>query len=337
MYESYGNGEPQVPDATPFSGRRKALLVGVKTTRNLGTNFRDITGAHRDTNIMRKILVDKYDYDERDITVLIDNDDVDQSSWPTKANIVSAMEQLVSDAQPGDHLVFHFSGHGGQICAVHDHSEEDGLDEILFPTDAGRLNEDDNTAEPDIIPYTNYIKDDLIGDTFKSLPGGVHCVLFFDCCNSGTAADLPAIPDDPSGVEHSKAYRAAGSNSMGFLKVQTVHRPKQGLPPDEINDRYALDESPDLPTPNLCSWGACKDGQQAFGTNKGGVFIRALRDALNANPTLTNGVLLHSLPDQINKIIPEDVRDKLESKGQLPIPQLGSLRPDTVLKSAFTL
>jgi hypothetical protein len=34
---------------------------------------------------------------------------------PTRRNILNALGWLVSDAQPGDSLFFHYSGHGSQV------------------------------------------------------------------------------------------------------------------------------------------------------------------------------------------------------------------------------
>ena len=45
----------------------------------------------------------------QDIIMLTD-DATNQQLWPTKANMIHQMQRLVSDAQPGDSLVFHYSG-----------------------------------------------------------------------------------------------------------------------------------------------------------------------------------------------------------------------------------
>ena len=46
---------------------------------------------------------------------------------PTLANIKSAISWLANGAKAGDHLVFHFSGHGGQVVDK-DGDEADGFD-----------------------------------------------------------------------------------------------------------------------------------------------------------------------------------------------------------------
>jgi hypothetical protein len=53
---------------------------------------------------------------------------------PTKFNMRLALSWLVQGCQPGDSLVFHFSGHGSQQ-KDYNGDELDGYDETLCPTD----------------------------------------------------------------------------------------------------------------------------------------------------------------------------------------------------------
>src|SRR5262245_46089463 len=50
----------------------------------------------------------------------------------TKAAIITALRDMVSASSPGDHLLFHYSGHGSQVKSADLH-EPDGLDECLCP------------------------------------------------------------------------------------------------------------------------------------------------------------------------------------------------------------
>ncbi len=77
--------------------------------------------------------------------VILTDDQQNQMSQPTKANILRAMHWLVKDARPNDSLFFHYSGHGGQTKDL-DGDEEDGYDEVIYPVDfrqAGHIVDDE--------------------------------------------------------------------------------------------------------------------------------------------------------------------------------------------------
>jgi hypothetical protein len=92
----------------------------------------------------------------------------------------------VSDAQPGDRLLFHYSGHGVQIPGT-DAGEEDGMDEALVPCDFMELGG---------INARGCIADDVIRSYVNRLPAGVTLHVCADCCHSATMVDLRfAYPD----------------------------------------------------------------------------------------------------------------------------------------------
>ena len=113
-------------------------------------------------------------FQEENITILLDDGEHDS---PTRENIIAAYRQIVSEAEPGDSLFCHYSGHG---CKIHDDDrgeEDDGFDEALVPVDY-----QDNGLVRD---------DDLLDIIIKPLPEGVSLVCLYDCCHSGTILDLP--------------------------------------------------------------------------------------------------------------------------------------------------
>ena len=59
--------------------------------------------------LLQYLLTKRFGFKEEDITVLLD-DSPDSNSWPTGNNMRHHMRQLVANAQPGDSLLFHFSG-----------------------------------------------------------------------------------------------------------------------------------------------------------------------------------------------------------------------------------
>ena len=100
----------------------------------------------------------------------------------TKANILRRLEDTIARAQPGDVVVFYYSGHGSQVRDRNGDELTDGLDEIICPYD---MDWDRGT----------YILDDDLDAIFASLPPGVLLEAFFDCCFWG--ADARGLEPEP--------------------------------------------------------------------------------------------------------------------------------------------
>jgi uncharacterized caspase-like protein len=97
---------------------------------------------------------------------------------PTKSNMRLALSWLVQGCQPGDSLVFHFSGHGSQQ-KDYNGDELDGYDETLCPTD---------------FETQGMIVDDEINAVIvKPISHGVKLHAIIDACHSGTVLDLPFL------------------------------------------------------------------------------------------------------------------------------------------------
>ncbi|KAI0829609.1 peptidase C14 [Trametes gibbosa] len=326
-----------VPDRIP---RRKALLVGVRDVPMLFSHEMNVPGAHQDAKRFRNLLIRKYGYKQEDIVVLKDDPDMtdDQRArlWPTRSNIMREMGDLIRNASSGDCFVFMYSGHGSQVMAVDDLDEKDGLDEIIFAADSAI---DPNSSSN--VPLVNYIKDDEIRTTLMRLPAGASCVMVFDCCHSGTAAGMS---------NHCTCYGACTDTFTSrsrrhdvVAKLQTIHpaspTASTGLTTNRFEPgRYAtLSTSFRQSGPNLTSWSACKDANITVGNSRGGGFLRAFCQALYNDPTPMHAELLRNLSEEIDRVIeqvPEKFREGLED---LPIPQLGSSRPHTILQTRFTL
>ncbi|EJF57935.1 peptidase C14 [Dichomitus squalens LYAD-421 SS1] len=337
----------------PVTSRRivkEALLVGVSyaTNDNLKDNdFPPQPGAHKDTLALRRLLTSKYGYEEKDITTLVDSEEVPHESWPTKENILRAMKDLIADKQAGDHIVFAFSGHGGQVKALVESEEIDGMDEILLPVDC--------TVDPTSLDnyFVNFIRDDEIRDIFvNQLDAGVRCTLIFDCCHSGTASDLPSVESPIATTPGSPLFgsispRSTGARAPGsFAQLETLH---DGHANGADSAPYlwpgARAASISYFEKAVTSWSACLDDQLTFGRKSGGIFVKAFTHALELNPAPTHGELLQSLRTSLIKVI-EDVnrRHVVSSRGDTlwsacvpPRPQLGSLCPKTILQTQFTL
>lgn len=88
------------------------------------------------------------------------------------------MYWLVQGCQPGDSLLFHYSGHGSRQ-RNYNGDEVDGYDETLCPLD---------------FETQGMIVDDEINATIvKPLIRGVKLHAIIDACHSGTVLDLPFL------------------------------------------------------------------------------------------------------------------------------------------------
>ncbi|KAK9111010.1 hypothetical protein Scep_018529 [Stephania cephalantha] len=153
--------------------RRKALLCGV----SYRSRPYELEGTINDVNCMKFFLVRRLGFPIDSIRVLTE-DQRDPSLIPTKRNIQDALHWLIEDCQPGDSLVFYFSGHGAQQRSFSD-DEIDGYDETICPLD---------------YEIRGMITDDEINATIvRPLPSGSTLHALIDACHSGTVLDLPYV------------------------------------------------------------------------------------------------------------------------------------------------
>lgn len=298
---------------------------------------------------MAGLLQGHYGYLPENIQVLTDGKG--SKRLPTRDNIIASMRELVKDAQPGDNLVFHFSGHGSQVLALPDHVEEtDGWDEVIWPCDIqGYLDSEGS------IQVVNYILDDDIKrNLVDPLPAGVRLTILLDCCSSGTGADLPfsvgaSSPSSPVDQRATNIFpplqaRAPPlpvarqrSRSIVDLKYNVeafVQTPKRRLTFQSL-DEWPSDETETDPStsPVVTSWAACSDNQGTLESTLGSVFLRALKESLKKNPQPTNGQMLSNITQWLLVNIPWRQLDQPPPK-----PQLGSnLKIDLIYHSNFEL
>ncbi|KAF7318736.1 hypothetical protein HMN09_00385900 [Mycena chlorophos] len=150
--------------------RRKALLIGIASSGDVL-----LPGPHRDVQGTKQLLIDSYEFLENDIQLLLD-DGVPGHLQPDRANILSAIQNLVHGARAGDRLFFLYCGHGIQVPARSPTEEfEEELDECIVPLDG----ED------------NAIKDyELRAALVDPLPAGSSLVAVFDSCHSASLLAL---------------------------------------------------------------------------------------------------------------------------------------------------
>ncbi len=97
---------------------------------------------------------------------------------------MTALNDMVDKAAPGDHLVFTFSSHGTQVpSAPGDADEPDGLDEAFACHDI--------KSNGDSWDRKTVIIDNELRDLFAKVPDGVLVEVLLDTCHSGTGPEGP--------------------------------------------------------------------------------------------------------------------------------------------------
>lgn len=169
--------EPLRPPASP---RRLALLVGVSRYDQTGPHPWPNLQTHEEIAELRRLLISRFRFAERDVVVLED-------AAATADGIRTTFRRhLIEQAVPGSIVYFHFSGHGQQL--LDDNGDElDGLDESLVPHDT-------KSRRARIAAQTNIRDDELsiwLAELGKRTSDGAaqrgQILVTLDSCFSGTA------------------------------------------------------------------------------------------------------------------------------------------------------
>ncbi len=125
---AYAAGPSPSPTSAPGTPRKLALLVGINTYK-YSDKISSLAGSLNDVEEMRQVLVGKFEFPPENILVLKD-------AQATHAGIISAIQtHLIAQAQPGDIVVFDYSGHGSQMKDVTG-KMINGMDETIVPWDS---------------------------------------------------------------------------------------------------------------------------------------------------------------------------------------------------------
>lgn len=138
-----------------------ALCVGVNHYK-IGGN--DLRYCVNDVYGMTRLLTQQFGFSVLHVKTLTDQN-------ATMGNILDRLSYMVTHAEEGDHLVFHFSGHGSQVPDT-EGDEPDGLDEVLCPYDFSWSGK--------------YVRDDDLHQILSQLHPGASMDVILDCCHSGT-------------------------------------------------------------------------------------------------------------------------------------------------------
>ena len=153
--------------------RKLALLIGINAYPPGGL-FTPLNGCVNDVEMQSQLLVHRFGFNPNDIVRLTDEQ-------ATRQGILTAFEEhLIKQAQPGDVVVFHFSGHGSRVVDP-DQDFPDGLNSTLVPVDS---------PLPEGFPRSGGPVKDITGHTLFLLGSAVptdNLTVVLDSCHAGGA------------------------------------------------------------------------------------------------------------------------------------------------------
>lgn len=156
---------------------KRALLIGINYIGQEG----ELRGCINDIRNMYKRLIS---IGFTEFIVLHDGKredfpEVSGVKIPTADNIRTALKQIISDANNGDTVYWHYSGHGSSLVDQNA-DEKDGKDETICPVDFDFDKKD-----------AGFIRDDELRWILCEHDKNIKLRVVLDCCHSGTGLDLP--------------------------------------------------------------------------------------------------------------------------------------------------
>lgn len=166
--------------------KSKALLIGINYVDSQQGRLR---GCVEDVKNTRTFLINKVGIAPEDIVMYTD-EDPQTKHHTTCQGILAALRELVRTSRDMDFVWIHYSGHGSYVEDTSG-DEVDRRDECLIPSDYHR---------------GGVITDDQVRSIFSSFEKTTRVLCVFDCCHSGTIADLKyryVSGNKPLSQEHS--------------------------------------------------------------------------------------------------------------------------------------
>ncbi|KAI8640055.1 caspase domain-containing protein [Parasitella parasitica] len=287
-------------------GRKRALLIGI----NYFNTENELSGCINDVHNIKEFLISMYGFHQDDMVILTDDQPQDTEFFPTRANILSAMQWLVSDSKSNDSFFFHYSGHGGRIRDEHG-DEDDGYDETIYPVDFESY---EGTS--------GQIVDDVMHDTMvRPLVKGSRLTCIFDSCHSGTALDLPFVYSTKGVIKDQNLFKDAGkgliSAGLSYASGDTrraisslIELGKGILSAHEVEEEQ---RQRNFSEADVIMFSGCKDDQTSADAQEAGKSTGAMSYAftttLRENPDQSYQALLNS--------VRQILRDKYSQRPQL--------------------
>ncbi|MBE9114338.1 caspase family protein [Lusitaniella coriacea LEGE 07157] len=149
--------------------RKLALLVGIDKYPN-SSRFTALDGCVYDTKLQKALLMGRFGFQEEDIVILTD-------AQATREEILKTFKShLIEQAQPGDVVVFHFSGHGSRVFDPNPISN-DGRNSTFVPYNDRALTS--QSVVDDITGHTLFLLRYILGQKTQNI------TFVLDSCHSG--------------------------------------------------------------------------------------------------------------------------------------------------------
>ncbi|MEM1330109.1 MAG: caspase family protein [Planctomycetota bacterium] len=274
----------------------RALICGINNYKEIS----DLRGCVNDAHAMRRLLVDQFGFSPDQVEVLLD-------AQVTKRRIKDKWEWLIRGARPGDHLVFFIAGHGSQVAADLDESDDepDLKDEILCMYDMDATFRD----------KSGFLRDDELRRLIERVPSGVELTAITDTCHSATVTRFVAQQKTSGTTVHAviddASERSLGRtpDTVGTHEVLARYYPppREFAPKEGVRRRLdVLGGSRDIrASMRHLHFSACRDHQTAADASIDGVFCgafthhfcKAIRDNPGADSRALSGIVARMVRD----------------------------------------
>lgn len=235
-----------------------ALLIGINKYPNLPERFQ-LKGCVNDVEMMKQLLIEKFQFDLQNIHVLTDEK-------ATRQNIINKFEDfLIQNASEDGQVVFFHSGHGARMTDLNG-DESDGYDETIVTFDSR--------------DWEKKIKD-ITDDELRTLLGKLtkkckNVTIILDCCHSGSGIrgefaipkQIPALKLDQPVI---KTEQIIKDGPAGFL------------PSD----------------PNYVLISACKDNEFAYEYEGHGVLTSTFNRIVRKYPKATYREIMYKVGEKV--------------------------------------
>ncbi|HEY4972431.1 MAG TPA: caspase family protein, partial [Steroidobacteraceae bacterium] len=275
----------------PGLAEQRALLVGVG---KLDIPGNDLPSIELDLDRMHEML-NLMGFDDRQIHTLQDEN-------ATSTNVIAEFNGwLKQGVQPGDRVVFYFSGHGSNIPDERG-DQDDDASQVLVTHDVKRIHDSAGHAS-----LGGVLPDFRIAELLAAIPS--RNVLFIvDSCHSGTVTRSFNLSNHSLGSTpvYVKSYNYPG------MPAPPPHAVTRGLATTKERKEPQWDAHA-----NYIAITAAADNQEAIGTMDGGVFTLGLTDSMKRHTGEGNSPTPKQLRDDADAYI----RSKVD-KDQVHTPQM---------------
>jgi hypothetical protein len=144
----------------------------------------------------------------------------------TKANILSALNNLITVVNAGDTVIVHVSCHGQQIITETSSAEPDKLDEAIVPYDAMK-------TENNYYHGQNHLTDNEFGGAIRSirraLGTGSLVIVLLDACHSGSMDKADTSTETYRGTDEIFGANQLSSEQQDSLRRFSTRRDNEQL------------------------------------------------------------------------------------------------------------